>query len=71
MKITVLRKKSAAFTPEQNMQLAAVEDKDTAALEAFCQKCGIEEMAAQGRNAVAEYFKTGQAALSDWKRNQC
>jgi hypothetical protein len=65
MNIKALREKIAAITEEQGKELAAaVEAKDMAALETFCKKHGIE-LAADERDALAEYFKTGKMPLSD------
>jgi hypothetical protein len=63
MNITALLDKFAAITGDQEKELAdAVEGKDMAAVEAFCRKHGIE-MAAEERNAMAEFFKTGKLLL--------
>jgi hypothetical protein len=65
MNMKALREKFAAITEEQGKELAAaVEAKDMAALETFCQKHGIE-LAADEKEAVAEYFKTGKLPLAD------
>jgi hypothetical protein len=67
MNITALLDKLAPITEGQEKELltAALEGKDMApALEAFCQKHGIE-MTGDERNAGADYFKTGKLPLSD------
>jgi hypothetical protein len=65
MNIKSLQEKIGAITEEQEKELAAaLEAKDIAALEAFCQKHGIE-LAADEKNVAAEYFKTGKLPLSD------
>jgi hypothetical protein len=65
MNITALLDKFAAITEEQAKEFAAaVEAKDMAAVEAFCQKRGID-LAADERDAAAEFFKTGKMPLAD------
>jgi NADH pyrophosphatase NudC (nudix superfamily) len=65
MNIKSLRDKFGAITEEQGKDLAtAMEGKDIAALEAFCKKRGIE-LAAEEKDEVAEYFKTGKMPLAD------
>jgi hypothetical protein len=66
MNIKALLDKFAAITEEQQVKelASAVGTKDMANLEAFCQKHGIE-LAAEEKNAVAEFFKTGKMPLAD------
>jgi hypothetical protein len=65
MNIKALLDKIAAITEEQAKELAAaVESKNIAVVEAFCKKHGIE-LAADERDAAAEYFKTGKMPLAD------
>jgi hypothetical protein len=65
MNIKALREKFAAITEEQGKELtAAMNAKDISALEAFCKKRGID-LAADERDAAAEYFKTGKLPLAD------
>jgi hypothetical protein len=65
MGMKALLDKIGGVTEEQKKGLAAaVEAKDMAAVEAFCKKHGIE-LAADEREAAAEYFKTGMLPLAD------